>query len=166
MEALVTWFMSHLGQYVSREALVFIISMIPLIELRGGILASVLLDVPMWKAIALCACGNLIPIPFILFFIKKIFAWMKKTRLFRGFVDKMEKKALKNKDKVQRYELWGLTIFVGIPLPGTGAWTGSLVAALFDMNLKKAILAILLGICIATVIMTLLSYGVLGTIIH
>lgn len=162
MESLVSWFMSTLGEHISREALVFIISLFPILELRGGILASSLLEVTMWKGILISAIGNLVPIPFILFFIKKIFAALKRTKLFRPLVEKLESKAMKKRDQVEKYEFWGLALFVGIPLPGTGAWTGALVAALIDMDLKKAIKAILLGICIAAVIMTLISYGVLG----
>ena len=152
MESLVTWFTSTLGAHISREAIVFIISLFPILELRGGILASSLLDVTMWKGILISAVGNILPIPFILFFIKKIFTAMKKTKLLRPLIEK--------------YEFWGLVLFVGIPLPGTGAWTGALVASLIDMDIKKAFKAILLGICLAAVIMTLISYGVLGHIIR
>ena len=163
MESLVTWFTSTLGAHISREAVVFIISLFPILELRGGILASSLLDITMWKGILISAIGNIIPIPFILFFIKKIFAAMKKTKLFRPLVEKMENKAMKKRDQIEKYEFWGLVLFVGIPLPGTGAWTG---ASLIDMDIKKAFKAILIGICLAAVIMTLISYGVLGHIIR
>ena len=94
MESLVTWFTATLGQHISREAVVFIISLFPILELRGGILASVLLDLPLWKALEFSAVGNLLPIPFILFFIKKIFAALKKTRLLRPLVEKLEAKAI------------------------------------------------------------------------
>ena len=98
--------------------------------------------------------------------IKKIFTAMKKTKLVRPLVEKMENKAMKKRDQIEKYEFWGLVLFVGIPLPGTGAWTGALVASLIDMDIKKAFKAILLGICLAAVIMTLISYGVLGHIIR
>ena len=98
--------------------------------------------------------------------IKKIFTAMKKTKLLRPLVEKMENKAMKKRDQIEKYEFWGLVLFVGIPLPGTGAWTGALVASLIDMDIKKAFKAILLGICLAAVIMTLISYGVLGHIIR
>ena len=163
MESLVTWFTSTLGTHISREAVVFIISLFPILELRGGILASSLLDITMWKGILISAVGNIIP--FILFFIKKIFAALKKAKLFRPLVEKMENKAMKKRDQIEKYEFWGLVLFVGIPLPGTGAWTGALVASLIDMDIKKAFKAILVGICLAAVIMTLISYGVLGHII-
>ena len=115
MESLVTWFTSTLGAHISREAVVFIISLFPILELRGGILASSLLDITMWKGILISAVGNIIPIPFILFFIKKIFAAMKKTKLFRPLVEKMENKAMKKRDQIEKYEFWGLVLFVGIP---------------------------------------------------
>ena len=162
MESLVTWFTSTLGAHISREAVVFIISLFPILELRGGILASSLLDVTMWKGILISAIGNIIPIPFILFFIKKIFAAMKKTKLLRPLVEKMENKAMKKRDQIEKYEFWGLVLFVGIPLPGTGAWTGSLIAALLGVKFKKAFPAVIIGICMATVIMWFISYVLLG----
>ena len=143
----------------------FIISMIPILELRGGLIVSKLLEVPITTAIPLCIIGNIIPIPFILLFIKQIFKWMKKIRLFRGLVEKLENKAMSKSDNIKRYEFWGLVLFVGIPLPGTGAWTGSLIAALLDVDFKKAVLAELLVIAIATVIMSIFSYGLLGVLL-
>ncbi len=165
MESLVQLFSSTLGQYVSEEVVIFIISMFPILELRGGLLAASLLKVPIIKAIPLCIIGNLIPIPFILIFIKKIFSWMKKFKIFRGLIEKLEKRAMSKSGKVTQYEFMGLVLFVGIPLPGTGAWMGSLIAALLEMDTKKAVLAELLGIAIATIIMSILSYGLLGSII-
>lgn len=165
MESLVQLFSSTLGQYVSEEVVIFIISMFPILELRGGLLAASLLKVPIIKAIPLCIIGNLIPIPFILIFIKKIFSWMKRFKIFRGLIEKLENRAMSKSGKVTQYEFMGLVLFVGIPLPGTGAWMGSLIAALLEMDTKKAVLAELLGIAIATVIMSILSYGLLGSII-
>ena len=165
MEKLAAAFADTLGKYVSKEAVVFIISMIPILELRGGLIVSKLLEVPITTAIPLCIIGNIIPIPFILLFIKQIFKWMKKIRLFRGLVEKLENKAMSKSDNIKRYEFWGLVLFVGIPLPGTGAWTGSLIAALLDVDFKKAVLAELLGIAIATVIMSIFSYGLLGVLL-
>lgn len=165
MQALVEAFSNSLGQYISAEATVFIISMLPLIELRGGLLAASLLKVPITSAIPLCIIGNIIPIPFILLFIKQIFKWMKKVPAFRGIVEKLEARAMKKSENVTQYEFFGLTLFVGIPIPGTGAWMGSLIAALLEMDFKKAILAELLGIAMATVIVSILSYGLLGSVV-
>ncbi len=165
MDALVQWFTSTLGQYVSRELVVFVISMIPLLELRGGLLAASLLQIPITSAIPICIVGNIIPIPFILLFIKKIFQWMKKIKLFRPLIEKLENRAMKKSDSVAKGEFWGLALFVGIPLPGTGAWTGSLIAALLEIDFKKAVIAELVGIIIATVIMSIVSYGLLGAVL-
>ncbi len=167
MQSLVNWFVnSPLGEHVSREVVVFIISLFPILELRGGILAASLLDVTMWKGILISAVGNFIPIPFILIFIKKIFAALRRTKLFRPLVEKLENRAMNRKGQIEQYKFIGLLFFVGIPLPMTGAWTGSLVAALLDMDVKKAILAELCGICMAAVIMTIISYGIIGNIIR
>ena len=94
--------------------------------------------------------------------IKKIFTAMKKTKLLRPLVEKMENKAMKKRDQIEKYEFWGLVLFVGIPLPGTGAWTGSLIAALLGVKFKKAFPAVIIGICMATVIMWFISYVLLG----
>ena len=165
MESLAVWFANTLGKYVSKEIVIFIISMVPILELRGGLLVSKLLDVSITTAIPICIIGNIIPIPFILLFIKQIFKWMKKIKIFRGLIEKLENRAMSRSDNINKYEFWGLVLFVGIPLPGTGAWTGSLIAALLDIDFKKAILAELLGIAIATVIMSIVSYGLLGVLL-
>lgn len=165
MNKLAAAFAATLGKYVSKEVVVFIISMVPILELRGGLLVSSILEVPITTAIPLCIIGNIIPIPFILLFIKQIFKWMKKIKIFRGIIEKLENRAMSKSDSIRKYEFWGLVLFVGIPLPGTGAWTGSLIAALLDVDFKKAILAELLGIAIATVIMSILSYGLLGALL-
>lgn len=165
MDSLALWFAETLGQYVSGEAVIFLISMIPILELRGGLLVAWSIGVPIMKAIPICIVGNIIPIPFILLFIKKIFKWMKRFSVFQGLVGRMEERAMKKSDTIKKYEFVGLMLFVGVPLPGTGAWTGSLIAALMDMDLKKAVVAELLGIAIATFIVSILSYGLLGSIV-
>jgi uncharacterized membrane protein len=164
MDSFVNWFVNGIGQHISAEWTVFIISMIPLIEERGGLLAARLLEIPMWKGVLFCVLGNIVPIPFILLLIKKVLHWMADHHMGKlaGWI---EAKAQKNRPKIEKYGFWGLMLFVGIPLPGTGAWTGSLVAAVFDMDLKKASLSILLGIFLAAVIMTIISYGALGAVL-
>ena len=161
---MIDWFIGTLGGKVGKELIAFIISMVPILELRGGLLAAgpALLDIPMWQAIPICVVGNLIPIPFILLLITKIFDWMKGTRKLKPIVEKLEKKAMSKSDQIEKYEFWGLMIFVGIPLPGTGAWTGALIAALLGIRFRKAFPAIVLGVCLAAFIMTVLSYGFLG----
>ena len=148
---------------VSKEVTVFLISMIPILELRGALLvAGPILGVKVSTAIPLCIIGNIIPVPFILLLITPIFNWMKGTKTFKPLVDKLENKAMSKKDQIEKYEFWGLVLFVGIPLPGTGAWTGSLIAALLGMKFKKAFPAVVIGICMATVIMWFISYVLLG----
>ena len=162
MESLVTWFTVHLSGIISREAIIFIISLMPILELRGGLLAASLLKVSILKAIPICVIGNILPIPFILLFIKKIFKLMRRIPIFDKLIDWLEKKAMSKSGKIASVEFWGLVLFVGIPIPGTGAWMGSLIAALLDIDLKKAIVAELIGIVMATVIMSIVSYGLLG----
>lgn len=162
-ETLVQSIIDALGGSVGKEAIVFIISMIPILELRGALLvAGPILGVPVSTAIPLCIIGNIIPVPFILLLITPVFNWMKGTKKLKPLVDKLEAKAMSKSDKIEKYEFWGLVLFVGIPLPGTGAWTGSLIAALLGVKFKKAFPAIILGICIATVIMWFISYVLLG----
>ncbi len=127
-------------------------------------MAGPLLGVPVQTAIPLSVIGNIIPVPFILLLITPIFKWMKGTKLFKPMVDKLEAKAMSKSDKIEKYEFWGLVLFVGIPLPGTGAWTGSLIAALLGIKFKKAFPAVILGICMATVIMWFISYVLLGKV--
>lgn len=164
MTAVAEWFARTLGQYIAPEWVVFIISMIPILELRGGLIAASILEIPIVKAIPFCVVGNIIPIPFILLFIKRILKWMKNIKGLRVIANWLEKKAEKKSDALKKGEFWGLALFVGIPLPGTGAWTGSLIAALMDVKLSKAVGAILLGIVMATIIMSILSYGLLDVI--
>ena len=165
-EALINGLIAGLSGKVGKEFIIFLISMVPILELRGGLLAAgpALLDVPMWQAIPICFIGNLVPIPFILLLITKIFDWMKGTKKLKPLVEKLEHKAMNQRANIEKYEFWGLVAFVGIPLPGTGAWTGALIAALLGIRFRKAFPAIVLGLVVATVIMTILSYTVLGTI--
>ena len=165
MESLAVWFAETLGQYISGEGIVFIISMIPILELRGGLIVAKLLGINLLKAIPLCIIGNIIPIPFILLFIRQIFKWLKKVPGINKIINKIEERAMGKSDKIKQYEFWGLVLFVGIPLPGTGAWTGSLIAALLEVDIKKAVVAELLGIAIATIIMSFVSYGLLGVLL-
>ena len=106
----------------------------------------------------LCLLGNMLPMPFILLFITKIFDALKKTKLFRPMVQKIENKAMGKSDKIQKYEFLGILLFVGIPFPGTGAWTGALIAALLGIKLRKSIPAILCGIFLASAIMSCITY--------
>ena len=165
-DALIEWFVVNLGGKVSKEFIVFVISMVPILELRGGLLAAgpAVLDVAKWQAIPISIIGNLIPIPFILLLITKIFDWMKGTKKLKPMVEKLEAKAMSKSANIEKYEFWGLVAFVAIPLPGTGAWTGALIASLLGIRFRKAFPAIVLGVLIAAFIMTVLSYGLIGGI--
>lgn len=163
MNSIIEWF-SNLLAGIPKEAIVFIISMVPILELRGGLIAASLLGVDIVPALILCIIGNILPVPFILWFITPLFSKLKQWHRIRPTVEKLEAKALAKGDKVRKYEFWGLVLFVGIPLPGTGAWTGSLIAALLNVKFKVAFPAVIVGILLASVIMSIVSYGLIGAI--
>ncbi len=148
-----------------KVVMTFLISMVPIIELRGAIPIAVAHGLPPAIAIPVAILGNLLPVPFIIIFIKKIFAWIRKhlPKLNR-MVDKLEEKGKSKKETIEKYAFWGLFIFVGIPLPGTGAWTGALIAAMLDMRLKRAFPSIVLGVLSAGAIVAFVSYGVAALI--
>ena len=148
-----------------KELIVFIISLIPTIELRGGIIAGYLLGLPWLRNLVVAIIANVIPISFILFFIKKVLAFMRKHGIFVKLVDWIEARGQSKSSEVTKYEVFGLMLFVAIPLPGTGAWTGSLVAALLEMDVKNAMLSVFAGVLVAGFIMTVLSYGLLDFIL-
>ncbi len=141
----------------------FFISMVPVVELRGAIPIATASGLDLWLAILVSIVGNMIPVPFIILFIRKIFEWMRAiSKKLDKVVLTMEQKAEKNRKVVDRYKFWGLFILVAIPLPGTGAWTGALVAAMLEMRLKDAIPAIFLGVVGAGLIVALVTGGVLA----
>lgn len=140
--------------------LTFLVAMVPVVELRGAIPFGVVRGLNLWTAIIASVLGNLVPVPFIILFIRRIFAWMRAHMpKLDGLVTRMEKKAEKNRAAVEKYAFWGLAILVAIPLPGTGAWTGALVAAMMEMRLKRAFPAIAIGVVIAGVIVSVVTYG-------
>lgn len=158
-DAMINWFGATFDSW-PKEIIIFLISMVPILELRGGLIAAALFGVPIWQAVPICFIGNLVPVPFILWLITPIFNALKKTKLFKPLVEKLEAKAMGKSEKIEKYEFWGLMLFVGIPLPGTGAWTGSLVASMLNLKFKKAFPAVILGLVLATIIMCLFTYGI------
>ena len=160
VETLVKFF----SEIIPAELTVFLLSLMPIIELRGGIVAAKLLNIELLPAMIICFIGTILPTPFILLFIRKIFDWMRNTR-FVKLVNRLEEKGKSKFAQIEKYETFGLLIFVAIPLPGTGAWTGSLVAALMKMPFKNAMISVVGGTLIADIIMCLFSYGLLGAII-
>lgn len=159
-EAIKDFFLETVGE----ELCVFFCSMIPIIELRGAIPFGVAFGLPWWFNYILCVVGNMLPVPFILLFINKVIHWMGKSKIkfFNKLATWLLKKVEKNRAKIEKYSFWGVCLFVAIPLPATGAWTGSLVAAAIDMKFWKALLSAFIGVCIAGVIMMLISYGVVA----
>lgn len=150
-----------------KELIVFIISILPILELRGGLIAASLLNVSPLTGYIVSIIGNTLPVPFILLFINKILDWMGKSKI--KWMNKLsrwlDKKARKHKDSIEKYGYLGLTLFVGVPLPGTGAWTGCLAASVLNMDKKKSFISIMLGIIMASIIMMLISYGLLKRIV-
>lgn len=151
---------------LGKEVIVFIISMLPILELRGGLLAASILNLDFIPGFIISILGNILPIPIVLLFLDKILRWLEKYKVTKNFVKKIENKILSKKKQIEKYGYIGLILFVGIPLPGTGAWTGSALAVLLNMNKKKSFLYIMLGIILASIIMSILSYGILGNIIR
>jgi len=164
MDFLVEFFID-LFNGINKELIVFIISLMPILELRGGLLAASLLDIEFIRAAVICVVGNVLPIPIVLLFLKKILELFEKWHVTKKIVTWLEKKVEDKREQIDKYGYLGLTIFVGIPLPGTGAWTGSLLAVMLGMNRKKSFICILLGVIIAAVIMSILSYGILGNLL-
>ena len=144
----------------------FILSMMPIGELRVGLPYGIALGLEYPLALVAALLGNMIPVPFIIVYIKRIFVWMRRHMpVFDSFITKMENKANLKGETVEKYGPAGLLLFVAIPLPGTGAWTGALIAALLDMKTEKAVPYIMLGVCIAASIMTLVTYGVIHIVL-
>ena len=148
----------------SRQAaevvLTFFAAMVPVLELRFAIPFGVARGLRLWTSIWVSVLGNLVPVPFIVVFITRIFAWLRRTSAkFNTLVDSLERRAEGKKATVEKYAFWGLVVLVAIPLPGTGAWTGALVAAMMQMRLKRAFPAIAVGVLIAAVIVAVITYG-------
>ncbi len=164
MTGIVQTMVEFLRYRVSKELVVFIISMIPILELRGSLIAAGFLKMRFFSTYLLAVLGNMLPIPFILIFIDKIFLLLKKTPL-KNTVTRIEKRAASKSDIIEKYGKFGLFLFVAIPIPGTGAWTGSLAAVMLRMKFKDAILPIFLGVLTAGLIMSLISFGIIKQII-
>jgi uncharacterized membrane protein len=158
MEALIQWMT---GSASGEFFYTMLMSMVPVVELRGGIPFGVALGLDIWPAYVAAVIGNMLPVPFIIIFIRRIFQWMRvhMPRL-NSLVDKLEQKAHLKGRTVTKYRYLGLMIFVAIPLPGTGAWTGSLVAAFLDMRLRKALPVVFLGVLIAGILISAITFGV------
>ena len=170
-EKIVGGIVGSLGSLISipfmKEIIIFIISMCPILELRGGLIAASLLNMDPWISYLICMIGNILPIPFILWFINRILNWMRnsKRKKIKGIAKWLDKKVDKHKGQIEKFGYFGLILFVGIPLPGTGAWTGCLIASVLEMDKKKSFICALIGVFVASIIMMLLSFGILSNII-
>lgn len=164
VESIVNSMVDFFKDSVPAELIVFFVSMFPIVELRGGMIAAKLLDIEFLRAFVICYIGNILPLPFILLFIRKIFQFLKRFEKIGKIIEKLEIRSMRKSESVQKYRLWGLLAFVAIPLPGTGGWTGSLIAALLDMRISHSFPVIALGVLIANIIMSIFSYGLLGAI--
>ena len=171
MEKIVGLFISVFGGLkglpFGKELIVFIISLMPILELRGGLLAASVLNLDPIRSYIICIIGNIIPVPFILWFINSILNWMRnsKHKKIKGVAKWLDKKVDKHKGQIEKWGFWGLVLFVGIPLPGTGAWTGCLIASVLEMDRKKSFIAAMIGIFMASIIMMIISFGLLKFII-
>ncbi len=163
MESLVNALVDFFGG-LNKDVVVFIISMLPILELRGGLLAASLLHVDFVRAFIICILGNVLPIPIVLLFLNQIFNFLKRFKHLGKLIMKLEQKMLSKKSQIEKYGYLGLLLFVGIPLPGTGAWTGAGLAVLLQLDKKKSFVFIMLGVLLASVIMSIVSYGILGNL--
>lgn len=149
---------SNIGKLV----MTLLLSMVPVIELRGAIPVAVGNGIPLWLAACVSVVGNLLPVPFVIIFARKVFEWIRRHMpKLDGFVTRLEKRAEKKSDVVQKSSFWGLVVLVAIPLPGTGAWTGALIAAMLEMRMRRALPAIVLGVVIAGILISLASLGII-----
>ncbi len=162
-ETLANWFVVHLQDSFAREAIVFIVSMMPILELRGGIIAGFALQMEWLPTFIIAFLGNILPIPFLLWGIRWVFKILKKTPL-KKMVEWFEAKAEKKSGQIRKYGYLGVLLFVGIPLPGTGAWTGSLITVMLGLEPKKTFVVMIFGVILAGIIVSILSFGLLGSL--
>lgn len=153
---------TYLLNFLSNEFKVMFTAAVPIIEVKGAIPVGIALGMTPLHSTSLAFLGSIIPVPIILFTIRPIFNYLKQTKTFRKLINKLIHNSLNKSENIQKYGYWGLFIFVAIPLPGTGVWTGSLIAALLDMRFKLAFPAIVIGNLIASIIIMILSFGMVN----
>ena len=146
------------GSILKHILATFFISMVPVIELRGGVPYGVAQGLPLWLAYVTAVAGNMVPVPFIILFLRRVFDWLRRFEKTKKIVESLERRGHLKGEKVRKYQGLGLFILVAVPLPGTGAWTGALVASIFDMRLKRALPIILLGVMAAGILMLTISH--------
>ena len=158
VEAIARFFLETVG----KELCVFFCAMLPIIECRGAVPMGAIFGLPWWQTALFSIAGNMLPVPFILLFIRVILKWMRgcRVKFFNKVAAWLDRKIEKHKGTIEKYSYWGVMIFVGLPIPGTGAWTGTLIASVLGLEPKKSFLAALGGVLMATTIMTVVSYGI------
>lgn len=155
-------FFSNYASGISEELLTFVTAMVPVLELRGAILLGAAAGLPVAEAAVIAVAGNLVPVPLIILLARRVANWLRGTRFFGPKIEWLERRAHLKGRLVRKYRLLGLVILVGIPLPGTGAWTGALIASVLDIRMRHALPAILLGLILAAAITSLLTMGIFG----
>lgn len=165
VSSIINLFSDIVTNTAGKSIVVFVISLFPILELRGGLIAASLLDLDPLISFFVAIAGNLLPIPFILWFMNSILNKMRKTKFFSKFINWLDKKVNSKKSVIEKYGYPGLILFVGIPLPGTGAWTGSLVASILEMDKKKSFKYICIGILLSSIIMMIISFGIISKLV-
>ena len=164
-QSIVAFIISIFGVNAGKIIGIFFISLLPVIELRGSIPIGYYQGLPWYTNMITSIIGNILPVPFILLFVVKVFEFMKKRNIMVNIIEKIEKRAMSRSESIANKELLGLMLFVAIPFPGTGAWTGALIAALLQFDRKKSFVYIFIGVLIAASLVTLGVYGVIGSLV-
>ena len=164
-QSIVAFIISIFGVNAGKIIGIFFISLLPVIELRGSIPIGYYQGLPWYTNMITSIIGNILPVPFILLFVVKVFEFMKKRNIMVHIIEKIEKRAMSRSESIANKEFLGLMLFVAIPFPGTGAWTGALIAALLQFDRKKSFVYIFIGVLIAASLVTLGVYGVIGSLV-
>ncbi|ALA96539.1 small multidrug export protein [Leptotrichia sp. oral taxon 212] len=164
-QSIVAFIISIFGVNAGKVIGIFFISLLPVIELRGSIPIGYYQGLPWYTNMITSIIGNILPVPFILLFVVKVFEFMKKRNIMVNVIEKIEKRAMSRSESIANKEFLGLMLFVAIPFPGTGAWTGALIAALLQFDRKKSFVYIFIGVLIAASLVTLGVYGVIGSLV-
>ena len=164
-QSIVAFIISIFGVNAGKVIGIFFISLLPVIELRGSIPIGYYQGLPWYTNMITSIIGNILPVPFILLFVVKVFEFMKKRNIMVNVIEKIEKRAMSRSESIANKEFLGLMLFVAIPFPGTGAWTGALIAALLQFDRNKSFVYIFIGVLIAASLVTLGVYGVIGSLV-
>lgn len=162
MDEFINYIANTFGNSNLKSLVVFFISILPIIEAKGGLLAASLMNIPVYFGVPIALLGNVFPVPFLMLFLKSVMKWMSKYKIFNKFLKILYNKVNKKKETIEKYAYWGLWFFVAIPLPGTGAYTGSLIASCLNMDTKKSTFVILFGTLCSVLVLAVIYYGLFG----